>query len=194
MTGRHFLLEGVDLSGKSSAISGIRLKNHKLHYQHSSIVANNPILDVAKLIKKDGSEWIGHLYAEAVKWDIDHYQKPIGTVLQDSTTLLRSLAFHAAAGYASVVEKLEALVPSFPKFDKVYVLTASINARRARLIRRQSVDGARVTANDLKVINDPQFFKRMDDALIDYADTIFGAEVIDTSNMTPQEVIDAIEV
>lgn len=186
------LLEGVDLSGKSSVIKHLVNKNRDWSHQHYSITGSNRILDVAREIDKDGSEWIGHLYAKALEDDISRFEWPKSNTIQDSTILLRSLAYHAAARYNQVVHELENLALKHPKFSCSYVFTASLEVRKERLKERIRSGTKRVTANDLKVIRDPEFFMRMEHALVDYAQALFGAVVIDTSSMTVEEVSNSI--
>ena len=186
------LLEGVDLSGKSSVISRLVKKYEHWRHQHYTITGSNKILEVAREIEKDGSEWIGHLYAKALEYDISQFQWPEVNTIQDSTILLRSLAYHAAARYQQVVHELETIALKHPKFTSSYVFTASIEVRKERLKERIQSGSKKVTVNDLKVIRDPEFFMRMEHALVDYAQTFFGAVVIDTSNMSLDEVANSI--
>lgn len=188
------LLEGVDLSGKSSVIKHLVKKHKDWRHQHYTIVGSNNILDVAREIEKDGSEWIGHLYVKALEKDLHFFKWPETNTIQDSTILLRSLAYHAAAKYTKIVHELETLALRHPKFSVSYVFTASIEVRKERLKERMQSEPKRVTANDLKVIRDPEFFLRMESAMVDYAQTLFGAMVIDTSSMTVEDVANSISL
>ena len=182
------LLEGVDLSGKSSVVKHLIKKRPDWKHQHYSLLGSNNILNVARDMEKDGSEWIGYLYVKALEKDLEHFKWPEKNTIQDSTILLRSLAYHAAAKYQRVIHELENLALKHPKFSKTYVFIASMEARRERLKERIQLGSKKVTANDLKVIRDPDFFQRMELALVDYAQALFGAIVVDTSNMTVEEV------
>jgi len=149
---------------------------------------------VAREIEKDGTEWIGHLYVKALEQDLSLFKWPEMNTIQDSTILLRSLAYHAAARYSKVVHDLELLALRHPKFTVSYVFTASIEVRKERLKERMQSGSKRVTANDLKVLRDPEFFSRMEHAMVDYAQALFGAVVIDTSSMTVEEVANSISL
>lgn len=187
----YLLIEGVDLAGKSTIVKKLAEKKD-LKVNHSSLTPPNPILNIAKEIDKDGSEWIGHLYVEALKWDLDHFTKPKEDTIQDSTILLRSLAYNTAANYSDVTNKLESMAFKHPLFDKVFILTASLEARVNRLRKRMENHPHRVTVNDLKIIRDPQFFVKMEEAMIRYATFFFKPIIIDTTNKSVSEVLEII--
>ena len=188
----YMLLEGVDLSGKSTIIkSFVASSQEDWAVRHMSLVDKNPLFETARALKKDGSEWIGHLYVEALEYDLEHFVQPTKKTLQDSTLLLRSLAFHSAAKFQNVLRKLEVLALQHPQFDKAYVFTADLETRRERLRRRKN-EGGRITSNDLKIFSDTSFFLKMERALTEYAVALFGAHVIDTSNLTVGEVVQQI--
>lgn len=191
---KFVLLEGVDLSGKSSVVKHLVQKQPDWRHQHYSLVGENQILSIARDIDKDGSEWIGFMYAKALERDLEHFEWPRYNTIQDSTILLRSLAYHSAAGYSRVTSELESLAQKHPRFSYAYVFTASMEVRRERLEERIRSGSKRVTANDLKVIQDPNFFARMEDALVDYAKNLFGAVVIDTSRLSVEEVAGCVVV
>ncbi len=190
---KYILLEGVDLAGKSSAVKSLLDTSH-WNYQHSSLLTENPILKIAREVEKDGSEWIGHLYVEALSYDLSHFQPPLVNTIQDSTILLRTLAFNGAAGYMNVVKKLEGLALHHPTFDKIFILTASLDARRKRLKKRIEVDQSRVTPNDLRVVREPEFFQKMENLLIDYTKIFFREDpvIIDTSNLLTSDVVSKV--
>ncbi len=190
----YYLVEGIDLSGKSSVIRRLHHLNPNYTVRHSSLLGSNHILQVAKEIEKDGSEWIGYLYAKALEYDLKRFSWPISATIQDSTILLRSLAYHAAAHFSVILARLEALALLHPRFTGVYILTTSLEERRIRLRKRMKESPEKVTVNDLKVIRDPDFFLRMEEAMVNYARTLFDPIVIDTTNLTLDEVVEKIQL
>ncbi len=190
----YYLIEGIDLSGKSSVIRKLHHLNPSYTVRHSSLLGSNHILQVAKKIEKDGSEWIGHLYTKALEYDLGRFSWPTSATIQDSTILLRSLAYHAAAHFSTILARLETLALLHPKFTNVYILTASLEERRMRLRKRMKESPEKVTVNDLKVIRDPDFFLRMEEAMVNYASTLFDPIVIDTTNLTFDEVVKKIQL
>jgi thymidylate kinase len=186
-TSPYFLIEGVDLSGKSSVLKALNKGTYQ--NRHSSLLGRNKVLEVAREAHKDGSEWIGHLYVQALEYDLQHFRWPTKPTIQDSTILLRSLAYHIVAGYDLVVNKLTRLAVSHPRFTAAYVLTATMDARKERLQARMQEGVKKVTPNDLKILTDPKFFCEMERCLIEQAQTLFNAAVIDTTHIPVEEVV-----
>ncbi len=185
----YVLIDGIDLSGKSSVIKRILERDRNWTRQHSSLCQHNPILHEAKSLEKDGSLWIGLVYVSALEYDIRNFSYPTQPTVQDSTILLRSLAYHKAAGYSRVLKKLESFIPSHPTFDRSYILTARPEVKRLRLDERIRTGQQVLSVNDLKIVSDPQFFSEMEAAIIDYGVNIFGAKVIDGSDLTFDEIV-----
>jgi thymidylate kinase len=188
MSFQHILLEGIDLSGKSSAIQFLNSHFPSFSVNHQKLCRINYLQTKIKELQKEGlltPNTIGHLYAESIRFDIENFASvDFGDgVLQDSLNLLRSLAYHSSFGNLSVVKHLESLAEIHPKMTKAFVFTASLEVRQARLMKRFSESPASVTANDLLIINNPSVFQQMDSAIIQYAIRYFNAEVVDTTNL-----------
>jgi thymidylate kinase len=186
----YILIEGVDLSGKSSIRKYLNRNDILWGKRHMSLLKFNALYEMARSIPKNGAEWIGYLYEGALVYDLDAFEKPDGNTIQDSTILLRSLAYHKAAGFEDVVARFERLAERHPSFDAVFVLTASVEARMQRLNERISRTGSRITRNDRLIVTNTDFFVRMDKLLIEYTKKFYpNAIVMDTSNMDIETVV-----
>jgi thymidylate kinase len=120
-------LEGMDLAGKSTVSQHLASALSDCRVRRNSLVAANPVYDLADRLRKEGSVGevaLGQLYVAALAVDLEQYRPPQETVIQDSTLLLRSLAYHTAAGNPSVSEALKAMLPQHPRFSRSVVLTA----------------------------------------------------------------------
>ena len=130
-------IEGMDLAGKSTATAHLVVSTrHGL--QRNSLVPNNPIYAEADRLRRNGAapDVLGPMYVRALDWDLNHMTSGRPRV-QDSTILLRSLAFYEVLGHDQIVDQLHAMIPRHPRFGCTIVLTASIEARLVRLAERQ---------------------------------------------------------
>jgi len=185
----YVLLEGVDLSGKSSTIRSLKTLVPAIHVRHSSLLESNRFLDVAKTTNKDGSARVGHMYLKALDYDLENFVWPKIDTVQDSTILLRSLGYHAAANLKELLKEFEKLIYSHPHFDQIFILSASIEERRRRLLSRLKKHPNKVTRNDLLIIENPEFFVRMEKSLVFYATKYFAPlVVVDTEKQTSLEM------
>lgn len=175
----HF--EGLDLAGKSTVCRLFR-EHARGDWQlrRNCLVADNPIHDLADRLRKEGrsEESVGWLYHAALLYDLEQYQPVAGDLIQDSTILLRSLAFHKVRGTPGLVDRLEALIDRHPRFDRSFVLVADHQTRLQRLAKRRPQN---LGPEDFLVRDDPQRFYAMERQLVDYATRHFGAVVLDTS-------------
>jgi thymidylate kinase len=188
MTFQHILLEDVDLSGKSSAIKYLQSKFPTFNVNHQKLCRVNLLQSKIKELQAENqlsSKTIGHLYAESIRYDIENFRaSEFGDgILQDSLNFLRSLAFHTAHNNYAVVNHLKSFAPQHPKVTKAFVFTASYDIRVSRLMKRFNESPELVTSNDLLIINQPEIFKDMDNAIIQYSVQYFNAEIIDTTNL-----------
>jgi thymidylate kinase len=192
----HF--EGMDLAGKSLATKKfVEATGIPWEIRRNSISKDNPLFLLAdSLIKsKDerySAETLGNLYVAALMADIDAYKKPEQNTIQDSTIILRSMAYHTVNGTPRIAEVMRDLLPRHPKFDSSFVFTASIEARKKRLEKRMNEEPDQVTSGDLLIIRKPEKFLKMEAVLIDIATQSFHSAVIDTSTITPEEVVEKI--
>lgn len=176
-------VEGLDLAGKSTVC---RLLAARLGAEHrrNSILANNPIhaqadaLRVKNLLPPGP---LGGLFYGALLYDLENYSSPDGPVIQDSTVILRSIAFHECFGDKTLAARFRELLPRHPRFTKSFVLTASDEVRLKRLEGRCSRHND--SPEDYLIRSDPDGFHRMEALLIETATLFFGAEVIDSSHL-----------
>lgn len=185
---RYIHIEGVDLSGKTSVSKAVAaMQPHEWNIRAASLSdAPNPLRKLTDDLCEQGiygNDTIGLAYAAALKADMDTFVQPEIDTIQESTILLRSLAYHAINGNHAVLRVFEELAPHHPTFDHSFMLTASRDARLARLAGR-----AHNTDHDLLIVRDPGRFFRMEDCIKEYSEGLFGTTTIDTTDMTIDEV------
>ncbi|HEU5270662.1 MAG TPA: hypothetical protein VFU36_12115 [Jatrophihabitans sp.] len=187
-------IEGMDLAGKST-VTGYLAGALGGRIQRNSLIPGNPIYSLADGLRRASAaspEVLGPLYVSAVCYDLDHLRRPDGPRVQDSTILLRSLAFNDLMGAKYVVRGLLEQLPRHPQFGRTIVLTATIEARQRRLAERRRVAPAEVAADDLMVETAPGLFLEMEKSLIKHAVQYFRAVVLDTSELSKDGVRSAV--
>jgi thymidylate kinase len=184
----HF--EGLDLAGKTTVCRRFcQQAKGDWMTRHNALNSENPIGQLADELRRGGrynDETIGWCYHAALLADLETYQKPKVNTLQDSTILLRSLAYHTVSGTPRLVESLLTLMGEHPRFDRSFVCVASKEIRLDRLKRRRPQN---LSPEDFIVRDDFGRFKAMEDVLIDYAKRYFDAVIIDTSDLENEESI-----
>lgn len=194
MNHRPFYLhiEGMDLAGKSSVCRRFSADPESgFCIRRNALSDDNPVYALADRLRREdaySAAALGHLFVAALAVDLERFQWPARPTVQDSTILLRSLAYHTAVGTAGLPGRLEELLAPHPRFDLSIVLTANQAARRRRLEARLERQPAEVAPDDLLVIRRPELFFRMEQQLVELARTHFNARVIDTSDLTEKEV------
>lgn len=190
----HF--EGMDLAGKTTATQRFMEKsNSQWEIRRNSIVPENPIHKLADSLRHADAydaEVLGNLYVAALMADIRSFKWPEVNTIQDSTILLRSLAYHTVRGTPRLIEVLAELVPCHPKFDSSFVFTASIEKRLERLQMRAKYQPDQLSAEDLFVRDKPEKFLAMEACLIDLSRKYFHSVRIDTTGLTPEDVVGEI--
>lgn len=190
----HF--EGMDLAGKTTATKNfIASTGQNWEVRRNTISLDNPIYTLADSLRRADAydaEVLGNLYVAALMGDIRTFEYPDVNTVQDSTIILRSLAFHSVRGTPRIVEVLEDLLPNHPKFDASFIFTASIEKRLERLQSRIRSEPEQVSPEDLLVIEKPEKFMAMEASLIDMARRTFHSVIIDTTSLTPDLVIDTV--
>jgi len=189
-------IDGMDLAGKTTATQNIvRITNNEWNSRRNSLSGENPmyiLADSLRLANAYDAETLGNLYVAALMGDIRSFKWPEKNTIQDSTIILRSLAYHTVRGTPRISEVLIDLLPEHPKFDASYVLTASLEERAKRLQKRIEQAPQEVADDDLMVLKKPDKFLAMETCLIDLAKQAFHSIVIDTTILTPDMVVGEI--
>lgn len=190
----HF--EGMDLAGKTTATQNfIKSTGTEWDMRHNSLSKENPIHLLADSLRKENAydaEVLGNLYVAALMGDIRSFKWPDKNTIQDSTIILRSIAYHMINGTPRIGEVLTDLLPEHPKFNASFVFTASIEERIKRLQQRMVKAPDEVSSEDMMVIKKPEKFMAMEAALIDASKKAFHSVIIDTSTLTPDMVVGVI--
>jgi len=191
----HF--EGMDLAGKSTATRLLSEGSEQpWEIRNNSMDPDNEVFQVADKLRKEqaySAETMGPLYVAASLADIERFKRPEVNTIQDSTIIARSMAWHAINRTPGVVESFRTILPRYEGvFDRSFVFTASIEARRQRLEQRMATAPETVDADDLVVIRKPERFLAMEASLVEVARMAFNAVTIDTTDMTPADVQGAI--
>ena len=185
----------MDLAGKSTACNLLAACLDGWNVRSNQLCEPNAVFDIADRLRREDAldaASLGHLFVATVGADLQWYRPANIPLIQDSTVLLRSLAYHKVNQTPGVVEALERFLPSHPRFTVSVVLTASLEARRQRLQMRRSCSLRDVAPDDLMVERDPERFLAMERQLISIAVEHFEAKVIDTSVLSEQEVVQQI--
>jgi len=190
----HF--EGMDLAGKTTATRNfIEATGREWDVRRNSVVLHNPIYLLADTLRRADAydaEVLGNLYVAALMADIRSFNWPTADTIQDSTIILRSLSYHAVRGTSRIVQVFEDLLSYHPKFDASFVFTASLKVRLARLEERSLRQPEQVSPEDLFVRDKPEKFLAMEEVLVSLSQKYFHSVVVDTSEMTPSEVVQRI--
>ena len=180
---RTLHIEGLDLAGKSTVCRVLR-DRWGAEMRSNSIVppgANTIHVEAERLRKADAmpAAPLGGLYYAALLRDLELYEPPAGPVVQDSSLILRSIAFHTVFGDPALADAFRALLPRHPRFGATVVIWASDEVRRMRLEGRCSRHND--NPEDFLIVRDPDGFHRMQDVLFETAEREFGATLVDTS-------------
>lgn len=193
---RYVHFEGMDLAGKSTATRLFAERSgEEWVVRRNSMDPSNPLFMLADSLRIEdaySAETLGNLYVAALMADVEKFERPEINTIQDSTILLRSMAYHTVNQTPRVVEAFKDVLPTHPRFDNSFVFTASIEARQERLQQRMRDNPEEVAPDDLMVIRKPEKFMAMEKALVDLATTAFSATVIDTSKLTADEVCNQV--
>ena len=176
-------IEGLDLAGKSTTCR--MLTDYlKAEYRHCSLLPDNPIYYFASDLhvkQKVKTETAGGIFLGSVMRDLERYTPPDHPVVQDSTSVLRSIAYHSVIGDPGLADAFRSLLPRYPRFGASFVLWSSHEVRLMRLEGR--ISRHHDTPEDYFIRDFPDKFNRMQDIIIETAREWFGAEVVDTSKM-----------
>lgn len=187
----HF--EGLDLAGKSTLSKKFRAATGgEWNVQRNRINSVNhiqPLADKIRIEELYDDEVIGTLYYAALLGDIRTFAWPEMPTIQDSTIVLRSFAFHSVARTPRLPSLFKDILDEHPKFDMSVLLTASIDKRKERLKIRMVEHPEVVSKDDTMILSDPNRFLDMEAFIIENAKRVFGSTVVDTTNMTEDQVL-----
>lgn len=176
-------IEGLDLAGKSTTCRMLR-DRLAAEYRHCALLPDNDIYTFASSLhvaQKVKPETAGGIFLGSVMRDLERYSPPDHPVVQDSTTILRSIAHHSVLGDPGLADAFRELLPRYPKFGASFVLWSSTEVRLMRLEGR--ISRHHDTPEDYFIRDYPDKFNKMQDIIIETAKEYFDAEVIDTSKM-----------
>ena len=195
MTAPIIHIEGMDLAGKTTSRNRLAVQLGGWKVRSNQLCEPNAIFEIADRLRRDDAldaESLGHLFVAAVGADLQWHRPATQPLIQDSTILLRSLAYHRVNQTPGVVEALELLLPAHPRFTVSVVLTASLSSRRQRLQMRRERSPGEVAPDDLLVERNPDKFFAMERELVEIATEHFAANVIDTSELSEGDVTQRI--
>ena len=176
-------VEGLDLAGKSTICRFIR-DSFGFQLRNNILVSDNPTIRETDYLRKNGlmdDASLGRRYYDALKYDLEHYSDGSERIVQDSTIIVRSIAFHSVLGDPDLAESFRQLLPLHPRFTKSVVLVASDEVRLKRLEGRCSRKND--SPEDYLIKSNPDVFHRMENIIIDLVVNRFGGAIIDSSNM-----------
>lgn len=176
-------IEGLDLAGKSTMCRMIR-DHLKAEYRHCSLLPDNQIYNFASALhvaQKVKTETAGGIFLGSVMRDLERYTPPDHFVIQDSTSVLRSIAYHSVIGDLGLADAFRELLPLYPRFGASFILWSNLDVRLERLKGR--ISRHHDTPEDYFIRDSPDKFNKMQDIIIETAKEYFDAEVVDTSNM-----------
>lgn len=183
MQSRTIHIEGLDLAGKSTVCRKL-VEKLGARKRHNSLAEPNPIQIRAEALQKAdclSPSTLGGVFFGSLLYDLEHFEEDGVPTVQDSSTILRSIAYHSVAGDKALAEEFRKLLPVYPRFAITCVISASREVRLKRLEGR--ISRGNDMAEDYFVRDNYDLFKRMEDVLTETAVEHFGAVCIDTSTL-----------
>lgn len=188
-------IEGMDLAGKSTIAKMIAEKSDTDWIIYNNCLSqNNCIHEFEREVrfkKIYDDEIYGYLHYVSLLADIKAFNLT-ENVIQDSMLLLRSINYHNEKNNNDLVQLFKELVPMHPIPNMSVYLTASIDSRQRRLLKRIESNSKQLTKNDALILNNPDQFEKRDRGLMELSQTYFNSIVLDTTNMTEMETADYI--
>lgn len=188
-------IEGMDLAGKSTIANTIaRQSGMDWKIYNNCLSQNNPIQQFEKEIRSQrifDHEIYGYLHYVTLLADIKYFDLR-ENVIQDSMLLLRSIIYNREKKHNNLVQLFEELAPKHPIPNISVYLTANIDLRKKRLLKRIECNSNHVTKNDILILSDPGKFEKRDIGLMELSQKYFNSIVLDTSDMTEAETADYI--
>lgn len=183
------LIEGMDLSGKSTISSLVKDKVLDIKkLQQRTLSDKTEIYNFAVAQSKMGNlsdELISNLYCLAVEEDLFNYKvSENGIILQDSYFALRSHALAKHNKNLTLCDNLYRLLKVFPKPELAFYLTASTEER----IRRNAMRNKPMAYMERLLMVNPNAFQDIENNLRDVTSDLFNIEVIDTQTSSPEDI------
>ena len=185
-------VEGLDLAGKSTICRFIR-DNYAFQLRNNILVSGNPLIQETDYLRKNGlldDDSLGKRYYDALLYDLECFDATQDHIVQDSTIIVRSIAFHSVLGNPELAKSFRKLLPRHPLFTRSVVLVASDEVRLKRLAGRCSRKND--SPEDHLIKKNPAVFHQMENIIIDLVVNHFGGTVIDSSNMEQEGEKDRI--
>ena len=163
---KHYLhIEGMDLAGKST-IANIITRQSGVDWKiyNNCLSQNNPIQQFEKQMRNQkiyDDEIYGYLHYVTLLADIKYFDLK-ENIIQDSMLLLRSINYHKEKNNNDLVQLFEELVPKHPIPNTSVYLTANIDSRKKRLLKRIESNSKQLTKNDILILNDSEKFEKRD--------------------------------
>lgn len=191
-------LEGLDLSGKTSVSLKILEKKPLYKRRYNSLlpdIQENPYLIKADVLNNSDNPNLKNLFdlfKDAINYDINNITEQNHPLVQDSTILIRTLANLSTSNLIdySMEKNLINLGERYPKFTKSVVLTCSYKVRKERLTKRKKElsKAERLVKDYFLIESNPDLFFEKERKLIKYSQDIFNSEILDTTNMSIEEI------
>ncbi|MBD3398555.1 hypothetical protein GF413_05795 [Candidatus Micrarchaeota archaeon] len=189
----YILFEGLDLAGKSTVCRRFAERfGEKWTIRSNSIIEHNPVFKTVNDLRKKGSlspETLGNLFYSSLLLDLEWFEAPKTDTIQDSTIILRSLAYHTVNETPLLPDLFQSLLTRHPKFDFAFVCKASRETRLARLLIRRKEN---LGPEDFIVRDNYDKFMAMEECLVNHAIKTFNAHIIDTSDLEKEEGLDEV--
>lgn len=182
------LIEGMDLSGKSTVIEILNSLIDESIVNRRTISEQSQIFDFTVAQSKKGDlhpDLINKLYTLAISEDLYNYKlKDNCIILQDSYFALKSYALMKEKYPNTLAKEVYNLLQLFPKPELSFYLTASTEER----IRRNEKRNKPMAYMEKLLISNPKEFEQIEENLRDITTNLFKAEIINTQNKTPEEI------
>lgn len=182
------LIEGMDLSGKSTIVEILNSLIEKSIVNRRTISEQSQIYDFTVAQSKKGNlhpDLVNKLYTLAISEDLYNYKlKDNCIILQDSYFALRSYALMKEKYPNTLAKEVYDLLQLFPKPELSFYLTASTEER----IRRNEKRDKPMAYMEKLLISNPQEFEKIEENLRDITTRLFQPEIINTQDKTPDEI------
>jgi len=185
-------IEGTDCCGKDELANRLAAVTGENPTRHLVIDRDNPHEKILNELETSEEKlFAGIIIARTIMHDIGfaaNGRLPTDSNIQVSLHALRAVAFETARG-GDLTGIFQELLKYCPLFDLTILLTASLECKRRRLANREETTGQSSEFDNL-MFTKPDFVMAMDEVIFNQATDKFGAVVIDTDNMSLDEVFE----